>query len=206
MTGILAGEDTVGLIAASLGAGLALGLFYDIFRIRRYAYREMTEGLPPDRRHTLPETITVFGEDILFSCTAAVMFCVIFYRFSWGAVRWYALGAALASYAAYRMTVGRLIMSIASGIIRFIRRVVSWISGLLLRMVGLILRTAVYPLGRRLRTIFEAVMLPVYLRRSERLKAQILNTAEYGKTEQIQRSRWRKPKRQRKCFLSSRWC
>ena len=99
MTGILAGEDTALLCAVSLGAGVLLGAFYDVFRVRRYAYREMF-GKKAAGYRNMVENVVVFAEDILFSLTAAVLFSVLFYRFSWGAVRWYSLAFAALAFAA----------------------------------------------------------------------------------------------------------
>jgi len=65
MTGILAGENTAMLCAVSLGAGVVLSACYDIFRIRRFAFREMSRpGVGKYR--VLVENITVFAEDIVF--------------------------------------------------------------------------------------------------------------------------------------------
>ena len=194
MTGILAGEDVVGLIVTSLGAGLLLGSFYDVFRIRRYAHREMIDGNHESGCRAVIGNITVFAEDILFSFTAAVVFCVVFYRFSWGAVRWYALCAAALSFGAYRVTVGRLVMSMAHRIIGFIRTVSALIRRAVLRIAGALMRAVVRPLSRMVRSAYETAMLPVYVRRSERMKVRILDAVRHGKTEQKQRSRWIKPR------------
>ena len=161
MTGILAGESPLPLLASSLAAGILLGAFADVFRIRRLCSvpsgvcapeggSPRTAKLPPAQRlRTICGGILLFCEDVLFFLTAAALFAVLFYRFSWGAPRWYALTAALTGFACYRMTVGRLVMAIMRRVVgyaaafgRRLFRAIRRFLGLLFRPVGSLVRAA----------------------------------------------------------------
>jgi len=201
MTGILAGENTAMLCAVSLGAGVVLSACYDIFRIRRFAFREMSRpGVGKYR--VLVENITVFAEDIVFALMSAVLFCVIFYRFSWGAVRWYALAAALISFSAYRATVGSLVMRIASRIIALIRRIYAFAAKLVKYCITavrkLLVRIIVKPVYGIIRKAYTAAVYPLFLRRSEKLTAQLLDDAASGFENQsdgrTKKAKWIKQK------------
>jgi len=204
MTGILAGESTLALCAVSLAAGPVLGGFYDIFRIRRVAARELI-GADSKKHRRIAEGIVIFAEDILFALVSAVIFSVIFYRFSCGAVRWYALACTSVSFAAYRVTVGRLVMGIAGRIIAFVRRTWAFAVRVLKALLGtlrkILHRFVVIPLSALMSAAWSAAVYPVYKRRSAQLTAHFANDALSGfenggnaRTLQRSHSKWIKRK------------
>jgi len=133
------------------------------------------------------EAAVIFFEDIMFSLLSAVLFSVIFYRFSWGSVRWYALAAALLGFTAYRVTVGRAVMACASSIIGLILRIVRFVKKLVGRIVcavrHFILCRMVRPVLNAGRKLIGRVLFPYYLHRSERLKKRVVSMAGCGFAE-----------------------
>jgi len=176
LTGILTGENVPALCASSVMAGIALAALYDVFRIRRLACRRPTTENKPK---LTAEDAVVFFEDLFFSLTAAALFCVLYYRFAYGAVRVYALAGALCGFLAYRYTVGQLVMKVSGIIIRAVRYAAR------LLYTVLIARPAKYILSR--------LAYPLLLRRSARLMRSGLRDAEQGfeaVRDKKQRKQW----------------
>lgn len=199
MTGILTGESTAMLCAVSLSSGIALSALCDVIRIRRCAARMFSLG------GTKLEAAVIFFEDTAFALLSAAVFSVIFYRFSWGAVRWYALFAALVGFAAYRMTLGRAVMACASAIIGFILRAVRFLIRIIRHIAafvwGVILRFIVRPMCRAVKRLSDFALYPYYRRRSEALLGRVCLMAENGfdvcRRESIF-TKWIKAKKEKK--------
>ena len=116
------------LLLASLVLGFALGAVYDLFRIRRAAFR-LSVGRPTEGhgfrafffRHLWRiDGWLCFLEDLLFFLFGTVVFILVDFKLWFGIPRWYAYGAALAGAVLYRVTVGRLVMKVSEGVIRFV--------------------------------------------------------------------------------------
>ncbi len=125
-------EAFLPLLLLSLLAGLVLGAVYDVFRIRRVAFRLMQRNpgvtdvpLHRIRRHAaMLDVLLCFGEDLVFCLLGTVVLILLSYQLSYGMPRWYALGASLLGFGLYRITLGRVVMSLAETILRGIRAVV----------------------------------------------------------------------------------
>lgn len=120
----------------SLAFGILSGAVYDIFRIRRVAFRIPQTG----HFHNVSgraDTVITFFEDVLFSLLCTVVFILIAYRLSFGLPRWYSAVAYAGGFFLYRETVGVLVIRSAEVII-----------GAVCRVVRFIYRVAVMPLLR----------------------------------------------------------
>ena len=127
-------EAFLPLLLLSLLAGLVLGAVYDMFRIRRVAFRLMQRNQRAAdapfhgiRRHAaVLDALLCFGEDLIFCLLGTVILILLSYQLSYGMPRWYALGAALLGFGLYRITLGRMVMSFAETILRGIRAAVGF--------------------------------------------------------------------------------
>ena len=104
------------VIVWSLALGVISGAVYDVFRIRRAAFR--IPGTRFFRRGKgRADTVLTFFEDILFSLFCTFVFILIAYRLSFGLPRWYSAAAYAGGFFLYRGTVGVLVMRSAEAII-----------------------------------------------------------------------------------------
>lgn len=139
MTQYLSQLSLARLLAASLLLGLALGLLYDVFRIRRLAFRKKEKTsikqVPKHRRFgslsTLLTVLLFHIEDIFFGITAGVATAILYFALSMGQVRLMAIFGEGLGFLLYRLTLGRLIMACADAILRFL----AWILHLLTRFI-----------------------------------------------------------------------
>ncbi len=115
------------LLLASFAVGVFLGALYDVLRIRRAAFR-LSVGRPAResgfrafvRRHLWAiDGWLCFVEDLLFFLFGTVVFILVAFKLYFGIPRWYAYGAALLGAILYRVTLGRLVMSVSERLIRF---------------------------------------------------------------------------------------
>lgn len=104
------------IIVWSLTLGFISGAVYDVFRIRRAAFR-----IPGNRFFRRGggkcDAVLTFFEDILFSLFCTFVFILIAYRLSFGMPRWYSAAAYASGFFLYRITVGVLVMRSAEAII-----------------------------------------------------------------------------------------
>ncbi len=91
------------------GLGFLLGAWYDVFRILR--------------RLLHPRKTAVFLQDLLFFATAAVAVFLFSLAMTEGTVRSYVLIGVAAGFAAYRHTVGYLLLRAVCGILRLLKRI-----------------------------------------------------------------------------------
>ena len=114
------------VIVWSLALGIISGAVYDIFRIRRAAFRiPGTRFLRGGKGRA--DTVLTFFEDILFSLFCTSVFILIAYRLSFGLPRWYSAAAYAGGFFLYRETVGVLVMRSAEAIIRALCRAVLFV-------------------------------------------------------------------------------
>lgn len=114
------------VIVWSLALGIISGAVYDIFRIRRAAFRiPGTRFLRGGKGRA--DTVLIFFEDILFSLFCTSVFILIAYRLSFGLPRWYSAAAYAGGFFLYRETVGVLVMRSAEAIIRALCRAVLFV-------------------------------------------------------------------------------
>lgn len=100
------------------GMGFLLGAYYDVFRVIRCLWR--------------PSTAAVFVQDVLYFITAAPMTFVFLLAITGGVWRWYIGVGWIIGFAAYRYTVGRILVKAVKALLkqaaigcRAIRRVAS---------------------------------------------------------------------------------
>lgn len=185
----VAREAFLPLLLLSLVAGWCFGALYDVFRIRRVAFRLPREENAPQKgfRRLLyrnlerTDTLLCFGEDILFSLFATVVLILMDFKLYFGVPRWYALGAAVLGFWFYRITLGRIVMRSAERVIGLIgaavgflrHRVLSPVAG---RIKGWILtchRRAVHQRELAYTKAEEARMLAVFSGEEAPRKQQI---------------------------------
>ena len=131
----------------SLALGILSGAVYDIFRIRRAAFRIPGTRFFRSGKGT-PDVVLTFFEDILFSLFCTFVFILIAYRLSYGLPRWYSAAAYAGGFFLYRGTVGVLVMRSAEAVICAACRAVRFIY-----------RTAIRPVVRFVsRAVTGAVM------------------------------------------------
>lgn len=155
------------LYAASLFLGIALGMLYDLFRIRRIAFRHlmMKRAGASDRRPMLSAQLLVHIEDALFGVTAGVATAILYFAFSMGQVRIMAMLGEGAGFILYRLTLGKLVMACADAILRFLAAVFKVI-------VRLLILPPLRVLGRMIDAI-SAALLRTYRKLRERRLTRI---------------------------------
>ncbi len=168
-------EAFLPLLLWSFAVGILLGAVYDLFRIRRVAfrlcgvYRKHEGGLAGflGRRAAALDTAFVFVEDIAFLLLCAFCCILIHFKLSYGLPRWYSLAATAGGFLLYHGTVGRLVIRSAEAIVSFaaavcrflIRHTVLPAAGLTGKAVGALL-TALHRLKlRRHTTAYENRLL-----------------------------------------------
>lgn len=117
------------LLLVSFVVGLLLGAIYDVFRMRRVAFRlpavksdKPQKGFRAFVRRNLmrADAILCFFEDFLFCLFGTVVLILVGFKLYYGVPRWYSYGAATGGFCLYRLTIGRLVMRSAEAVIRFL--------------------------------------------------------------------------------------
>ena len=111
--------------AASLVVGFSFGALYDLFRIRRRAAQK--KGKQKKLLTRFAESIIIGIEDVVFFLMLGCVTCVMYYVFSNGKVRLLALVFELLGFVIYRVSIGRLVMSVTDVIIAFFRLIMSMV-------------------------------------------------------------------------------
>lgn len=123
--------------------GVALGVFYDIFRIARIAFN--------------PRFIIVFIEDIIFSVGASAAVVLFVYYTNSGIIRWFALFGCVLAFAFYYFTVGKLVMYLSEKIIRIISAILKFIYNITFVPVRRMLKFIAKLFMRAIKKIFAAI-------------------------------------------------
>lgn len=133
-------------LMVSFLAGIVFGAVYDLFRIRRVAFRLPSHADPEAGgfgKHLMRvDTVLTGIEDIVFVAFAAIVLILITFKLYFGVPRWFAYAAALGGFALYHVTVGRLVIRSAETIIGCFRY-----------LGNLIKRRLLSPLGQRLMSL-----------------------------------------------------
>lgn len=153
MTQYLSQLSLAKLLAASLLLGIALGALYDLFRIRRLAFRraskEPTHSTDPvkhRRLHSLIAAMLLHIEDALFGVAAGIATALLYFALSRGQVRLMAIFGEGVGFLLYRQTLGRLVMACADRILRLIAF-----------LINLLVRFFLLPPIRLLKRILSAI-------------------------------------------------
>ena len=103
------------LLAASLLCGVLSASVYDVFRA---AGAFFPQG-----------KVLVFVRDVAFCASYAAAMCVLFYNFTGGRIRLFAILASAAGFAAYYFTIGRLTKAASERLHSFLARLCARVSG-----------------------------------------------------------------------------
>ena len=106
-------------LICSFALGIILGALYDIFRIRRIAFR--------GKALKAADFILTLIEDMAFLIFATITMILLSYKLNYGITRWYSCGAAVAGVFLWRKTAGKLVIGLADKIISLIKHTVGWI-------------------------------------------------------------------------------
>lgn len=147
MTQYLSQLSLARLLAASLALGIGLGLLYDLFRIRRLAFgrskpssRSSLQKQNKRRLSALLKRLLLHIEDGIFGVVAGVSTVLLYFALSMGQVRFMAIIGEAVGFILYRLTLGKLIMACADGILRLLAMIFRLIVHLLilppLRLIG----------------------------------------------------------------------
>jgi|GEM_PF-2266427 len=120
MTQELSQTDLLRLFTSAFILGYALGILYEIFRLRRRASRGS------DGKNTLVKLLSALAigfEDLLFFLVAGVLTSVMFFALFQGRVRIAAIVLEGAGFIAYRLSLGRLVTKVADAVIALVRKV-----------------------------------------------------------------------------------
>ena len=123
-------EAYLPLILWSFIVGILFGAVYDIFRIRRIAFRmpggsekKKSRFLAFFRRNlAVTDAVIVFFEDILFFLFCTVVLILVDFKLYFGVPRWYSIAFSALGFTVYHLTVGKLVVLSAEAILRFIRK------------------------------------------------------------------------------------
>lgn len=111
-------------LMCSFFLGIFLGAIYEVFRIRRIAFKNGSL-----KATKIIDTFITAFEDIIFLIFAAVTTIILSYKLNYGIPRWYSYGAAILGVILWRKTAGRLIIKLADKIIALITGAIKVIFG-----------------------------------------------------------------------------
>lgn len=109
-------ESFLPYLAVSFILGILFGMIYDVFRIRRVAFRCRERG----RAARIVENVIIFFEDTVFLLFVTVCLILTCYKTYFGIPRWYSYAAAALGFYIYYKTVGALVMKLSNKIISLI--------------------------------------------------------------------------------------
>ena len=164
--------------------GVAFGIAYDLLRITRVLmgvrYGARTAGRLAALPMPYPACSTqanrvgqrlrdglVNLEDLLYFLFVGPAIAIYLSAANHGRVRWLAFAGIGLGFAAYRLTVGRLVIGCSAAIAAGLRFLLAWMIWGLCRPVcwlGKLVRQCSRCLARRLRAIWNGLYLPVYTR------------------------------------------
>lgn len=110
-------------LLCSFVLGIFLGAVYEIFRLRRIAFKGKA------RAGFFTDTVLIALEDTLFLVFTAAVMTLIAYKLNYGLSRWYSFAAAVLGVILWRKTAGRLVTSIGDKIILILKRAFSFVFG-----------------------------------------------------------------------------
>lgn len=155
MTQYLSQFSLARLLAAALLQGIALGMLYDVFRIRRIAFlgRGSTSESKRVRKLTsLLLKLLYHTEDLLFGTVAGIATAILYFALSRGQVRIMAIFGEGVGFLLYRLTLGRPVIACADSIIRLIALIIRLIVHFIIRppcrLIGKVMKATATQLDR----------------------------------------------------------
>ena len=138
--------DSWAIILKFLIPGILLGAIYDIFRFFRIARNDHTYNLKQaiqnrfssktdfdvKKRTTLSESTILFVEDILFFIIVAITEILAFFHLNNGEIRFFYLLVSVVGFFVYQKTIGNLIIFFSKKTIYMIRKVLYFVSCVIL--------------------------------------------------------------------------
>lgn len=122
----IAREAFLPFLVVSFLCGLLFGAIYEVFRLRRFAWRRRRNGQRAEetkkKKRYLLDTVLIAFEDVLFSVFAAITLILVSFKLFYGVPRWYAYGAAFLGFWVWQKTLGALILACAARILAFLDR------------------------------------------------------------------------------------
>lgn len=99
-------EGYLPFLICSLAAGVLLGAFNELFRVRRRLF---------DRGGVL-SAFFIAIEDVIFFTVTAVVMILVSYKLNYGVPRWYSYGAAALGFIFWQRTAGALVLRLADAL------------------------------------------------------------------------------------------
>lgn len=119
--------------------GAFLGIFYDVFRILRVAFK--------------PKWITVFFQDIIFCVISSFVIILSIYYTNSGQVRIFGLTGCFLSFVLYHLTVGKFIMFVSTKIIEFIKRMLRFIYSITVKPLKIMILFIIKIINKQIRFV-----------------------------------------------------
>lgn len=152
------------LILWSFAAGVLIGLIYDVFRIRRYAFRETGKGTELFSKNlSLVDTVLCLIEDLLTALFTAVVMILLGFKFGHGVPRWYQAGAIIGGFCLYHVTVGRFVMMSVRSILHGIAAAAAFVG----RYTVVPAKAFAGRTARKLRSAYEEKQRTIYTNKQE---------------------------------------
>ena len=121
-------EAFLPFLIVSFVFGIFFGLIYDVFRIRRIAFRRSRRL----KRLRTADAVIIFFEDLIFCVFVGIVMILISYKLYFGIPRWYSYASCALGFYLWQKTVGRLIMKLSDKIIDLLSRAFSFVKRKLL--------------------------------------------------------------------------
>ncbi len=114
------------ILLYSVFIGVFLGVVYDVFRIRRLAFKTGACFSKKDtnevaRKENVADCVIIFFEDVLFAVISSIVVCIFIFYMNSGQFRGIAVIGALCGFLLYYLTVGRVVMYFSGVIIGFFK-------------------------------------------------------------------------------------
>ena len=109
----------------SCAVGAFLGVFYDVFRILRIAFK--------------PKWLVVFVQDIIFCIASSFIIILSVYYTNSGQVRLFGLTGCFLCFVLYHLTIGKFIMFVSAKIIEFVKQMLRLIYNITVKPVKIMI-------------------------------------------------------------------
>lgn len=154
------------LLLYSVGFGIATGLYYEFFRFLRAALSH--------------NDLIVAIEDLVFFLSFTVFFLLFEFVFSDGIIRWFSVAGMLMGFSLYRKTLGRLIRSVYSKILGFLRMILRFLRRILIDPIVNVFKKITNYLYSKVHFIVIIRKEKKKKKKLERQTRRFLNAAERG--------------------------
>ena len=119
-------QTVVKLIAMSVACGLACGVLWDFFKVLRIAF-SIKDGPNCKGAHF----VIVFFEDVVFCILSGCLVSVMLYYGNEGRFRSFAVFGTVLGFAAYRVSIGALIIGVSKKLFLHLHKLMAKVKGFL---------------------------------------------------------------------------